>query len=65
MSNEGPGHKASINSEEGSTSLRPSLPRVSTMMTSSLLRKELLNMSTALAKLREERKEVNQAFDRY
>ena len=52
-----------MNSEEGVA--RAGLPRVSTMMTSSLLRKELLNMSTALAHMRQERKEVNQAFDRY
>ena len=43
-------HRASMNSEEGGA--RASLPRVSTMMTSSLLRKELLNMSTALAHIR-------------
>ena len=56
-------HRASMNYEEGVA--RAGLPRVSTMMTSSLLRKELLNMSTALAHMRQERKEVNQAFDRY
>lgn len=58
-------HRVSLNSEEGSNMIRPNLPRLSTLMTSSLLKKELLNMSTALARLKDERKEVNEAFDRY
>ena len=51
--------------ENSTLGAEPSLPRVSTMMAKSLLKKELQNMSTALADLKRDRQDMQGAFNRY